>query len=81
LIQKDKRTISFWIQPNDHEVSTIIISWRLLARDFNVEGKIDLKVAPKFERSMHQVEVDEAGLRDKEESFSKKSALKKINLL
>lgn len=76
LIQRDKKSFSFWLQPSSHDVGSILIKWRLLARDFSAEGKLTLNVAPKFERRMQQVEVDPGDLREKEETYTDKVAPK-----
>ena len=66
LIQKDNRYFEAYIIPECKEY-TIPIEWELLARDFNSNGTIYLKVEPEYEEKIIYEEVDsEEELKDDE---------------
>lgn len=57
LIQKDPKSISFYILAN-HDVSEIKLKCTLLARDFNLEEALTILIDPTFETTTKTIKVD-----------------------
>ncbi|WP_281228074.1 hypothetical protein [Flavobacterium aquiphilum] len=48
LIQKDNRGFQVWITPHEKSYETNIV-WKLLARDFSIDGTVNVIVIPNYE--------------------------------
>ena len=57
LIQKDSRQFKSYFIP-EFESNQVSIRWKLLARDYSREGKVNFKVIPEFENEIRMIEVD-----------------------
>lgn len=58
LIQKSSRTFEIEFIPN-FEQNHMIISWELLARDFDKSEKLEVELQPEFEEEIKYLEVNE----------------------
>lgn len=58
LIQKSSRTFEIKFIPN-FEQNHMIISWELLARDFDKSEKLEVELRPEFEEEIKYLEVNE----------------------
>ena len=56
LIQKSSRTFKILFIPNFHQ-KIIIISWELLARDFDKSGSLEVELKPEFKEKVKYVQV------------------------
>lgn len=77
LVQKDSRTFKAFILPNQG-VEEIILNWELLARDFNKQGTLTLKVNPEIEEFMQVIKVQDKSLL-KIEKIEIKEKVEKID--
>ena len=58
LIQKDNKCFEVSILPEKYE-NEILIKWSILARDFNKDGELFIKIVPEFTIKENILEVDD----------------------
>lgn len=56
LIQKDHRTFTCYFMTS-HSENLVTVRWHLLARDFDQEGTIEVKIDPQFSESVERIAV------------------------
>ena len=56
LIQKDNRVFQVWITPREENYETNVV-WKLLARDFSIDGTLKVIIIPNYEEKHRINEV------------------------
>lgn len=56
LIQKDHRSFTCYFM-TAHDQTSVYVKWHLLARDFDLEGTIDISVIAQFQESVDRIPV------------------------